>query len=128
MHLQKQKQNKDLSCMTRMKSVNESPDSSDLVVDLPNTKKSGVPAEVASEWKPDLLETTHSSATLIQVKFLSKQSRKGSRPLELRHSIGLLSVEDVLRLPWDAHQLILMRYLKRALLKEKPLNCRLVKT
>ena len=51
------------------KSVNESPDSSDLVVDLPKYKEiQGVPAEVASEWKPDLLETTHSSATLIQVK------------------------------------------------------------
>ena len=55
--------------MTRMKSVNESPDSSDLVVDLPKLQRNpGVPAEVASEWKPDLLETTHSSATLIQVK------------------------------------------------------------
>ena len=129
MDLQKQKQNKDLSCMTRMKSVNESPDSSDLVVDLPKLQRNpGVPAEVASEWKPDLLETTHSSATLIQVKFLSKQSRKGSRPLELRHSIGLLSVEDALRLPRGAHQLILTRYLKRALLKEKPLNCRLVRS
>ena len=56
--------------MTRMKSVNESPDSSDLGVDLPKYKNPGIPAEVASEWKPDLLKTTHSSAALIQVRLL----------------------------------------------------------
>ncbi len=55
--------------MTRMKSGKESSGSSNLVVDLPKLQRNlGVPAEITSEWKPESLKTTHSTASLIQVE------------------------------------------------------------
>ena len=115
--------------MTRMKSVNESPDSSDLVVDLPKLQRNpGVPAEVASEWKPDLLETTHSSATLIQVKISLEAVSERITAIGTATLHWTAQCRRCLEATWGAHQLILTRYLKKALLKEKPLNCRLVKS